>query len=234
MRLFTRRTFLLVNKSPGVTVCLVSTVPHFVIRATRAHQSISSPIPNGKAYFHLLAILLLLKLHFIGLWSESPDTIVEGKADFLSTLSQLRSLSRAAARRTSQSWGICRSQALQSLGRYAPSSSRMLLDHNPLLDDEIVQGFAKREEPTGKAMQDEAAPLNSVLIVLQPEPNYKKDEWVWMVLDGEDGSFKMQIASCAKWEEKEKAWKYEVRDTKGQLYKDGELVGEGSLNHKKK
>jgi hypothetical protein len=28
----------------------------------------------------------------------------------------------------------------------------MLLDHNPLLDDEIVQGFAKREEPTGKAM----------------------------------------------------------------------------------
>jgi hypothetical protein len=55
-----------------------------------------------------------------------------------------------------------------------------------------------------------------------------------MVIDGEDGSFKIYIASDGAWFDDEKQWKYQVRQTDGKLYERGKLVAEEDLNRNKK
>jgi hypothetical protein len=57
-----------------------------------------------------------------------------------------------------------------------------------------------------------------------------------MIVDGEDGSFKIYIASDGEWhdDENEKQWKYKVKQTDGKLYEGGKLVGEEDLNRNKK
>jgi hypothetical protein len=55
-----------------------------------------------------------------------------------------------------------------------------------------------------------------------------------MTVDGEDGSFKIEIASDGEWLDNEKQWKYLVRQTDGKLYEAGKLVGEEDLNRNKK
>jgi hypothetical protein len=54
-----------------------------------------------------------------------------------------------------------------------------------------------------------------------------------MTVDGEDGSFKISIASDGQWIEAESQWKYQVRQTDGKLYEGGKLVGEEDLNRNK-
>ncbi|KAF4624048.1 hypothetical protein G7Y89_g14125 [Cudoniella acicularis] len=65
----------------------------------------------------------------------------------------------------------------------------------------------------------------------KPDPIYNKEEVAWMTVDGEDGSFKIYIASDGEWVGDENQWKYQVRQTDGKLYKDGNVMARLRTNH---
>jgi hypothetical protein len=68
----------------------------------------------------------------------------------------------------------------------------------------------------------------------QPDSVYKKGEKAWLSLVGREGSFLVSIDSEGTWDYAEHQWKYQVRQTDGKLYGNGERVGESDLNRTQK
>ncbi|KAG4442411.1 hypothetical protein IFR05_002113 [Cadophora sp. M221] len=67
-----------------------------------------------------------------------------------------------------------------------------------------------------------------------PDAVYKSGDVVWLTIDGEDGSFRVDIVTDGKWSETDQVWQYQVRQTDGELYNSGALVGESDLHRGKK
>ncbi|KAH9219761.1 hypothetical protein DL95DRAFT_443176 [Leptodontidium sp. 2 PMI_412] len=67
-----------------------------------------------------------------------------------------------------------------------------------------------------------------------PDAVYKSGDVVWLTIDGEDGSFRVDIVTDGKWSKTDQVWQYQVRQTDGELYNSGALVGESDLHRGKK
>lgn len=64
----------------------------------------------------------------------------------------------------------------------------------------------------------------------QDHQGYKKGEEVWLWIGSKLGSYPVTIESEGVFDHREQQWKYQLRQTDGNLYENGKLVREDDLN----